>query len=150
MNAVESFKTKFESFLIGCDAVEELNLWDKSKHGEMDSFYTNDLIGIVLRFISIDGRVSQSEVDFFNDTLGFHTTIDEITNIYETCKDALVDASFDESFENGISLMRKINSQLADAYKEILIEMLHVIMGLDGIETVVERCEIERLEAMLS
>ena len=35
---IDSFKMKHESFLIGCDSIEEMGLWDKEALGEMDVF----------------------------------------------------------------------------------------------------------------
>lgn len=55
----EEFNTKYERFLIGCDALEDLNLWDKEEHGEMDVFYQNDLVSVILRLIAADGEVNE-------------------------------------------------------------------------------------------
>lgn len=37
---VDFFKMKYESFLIGCDSIEEMELWDKNSLGEMEAFYS--------------------------------------------------------------------------------------------------------------
>ena len=67
----EEFKTKYERFLIGCDALEDLNLWDKEEHGEMDVFYQNDLVSVILRLIVADGEISEKEAVYLNKNFGF-------------------------------------------------------------------------------
>jgi len=63
---IDSYKTKHEAFLIGCDSIEELGLWDKENLGEMDVFYSNDLTSIIIRLIATDGKITQKEVDYLN------------------------------------------------------------------------------------
>ena len=45
---IDSFKMKYELFLIGCDSIEEMGLWDKKALGEMDVFYSNDLTSVII------------------------------------------------------------------------------------------------------
>lgn len=111
---IDSFKMKHESFLIGCDSIEEMGLWDKEAHGEMDVFYSNDLTSVIIRLIATDGKITQKEVDFLNETFDFEYTLDELIDVYNSCKDDIGHA-FDENFENGITYMHKINAMLADA-----------------------------------
>lgn len=144
---VESFKTKYEAFLTGCDAVEELGLWDKEKLGEMDVFYTADLTGVIIRLIAVDGKISQKEADYLNETFGFEFELEELENVYENCGDE-IDHAFDENFENGITHMRKINSKLADAYKELLALVCDIIIVGDGVIAESEREEVRRLKAL--
>ena len=147
MKKIESFQMKFESFLIGCDAIEELQQWDKESLGEMDVFYTNDLASVIIRLIATDGRITYKEVDYLNETFGFTYTLDELTEVYNSCKDAL-DQTFDENFENGITYMRRINAKLADAYKELLVLICQIIMESDGVIAEAEVAEVKRLMAM--
>ena len=144
---IDSFKMKHESFLIGCDSIEEMGLWDKEAHGEMDAFYSNDLTGVIIRLIATDGKITQKEVDFLNETFDFDYTLDELTDVYNSCKDEIGHA-FDENFENGITYMRKINSKLADAYKELLSLICEIIIESDGVISELEVAEVKRLKAM--
>lgn len=144
---VESFRMKYESFLTGCDALEELGSWDKETLGEMEVFYANDMVSIILRLIVSDGVVTKKEVDYLNDFFGFQYTTQELTELYRLCKEDIGHA-FDESFENGISYMRRINGKLADAYKELLVLMCKIIIECDGEVLSVEVAEVQRLMAM--
>ena len=144
---VESFKLKYELFLNGCDSIEEIGQWDKETHGEMDVFYTNDLVSIIIRLIAADGMITQKEVAYFNETFGFDYTLAELQDVYDACKDDIGHA-FDENFENGITVMRKINAKLADAYKDLLGLICDIIIASDGVITESEIAEAKRLKAM--
>ena len=144
---VESFKTKYEAFLTGCDSIEELDLWDKEANGEMEAFYANDLAGVIIRLIAADGKITAREVDYLNETFGFEYTLEEMKEVYRASKDT-IEENFDENFENGISYMRKINDKLADAYKELLALICRIIIESDGIVAEAEIAEVERLKAL--
>lgn len=144
---IDSFKMKYESFLIGCDSIEEMGLWDKEALGEMDVFYSNDLTSVIIRLIATDGKITQKEVDFLNETFDFEYTLDELIGVYNSCKDDIGHA-FDENFENGITYMRKINAKLADAYKELLSLICEIIIASDGVIAESEIAEVKRLKAM--
>ncbi len=60
----ESFKFQYEKFLIACDALEDGGEWNKLAHGEMDTYYFNDLMCAVLKLISADGRFTDEEADY--------------------------------------------------------------------------------------
>ena len=144
---IDSFKMKHEQFLIGCDSIEEMGLLDKDTLGEMDVFYTNDLTSVIIRLIATDGKITQKEVDFLNETFDFEYTLDELIDVYNSCKDDIGHA-FDENFENGITYMRKINAKLADAYKELLSLICEIIIESDGVIAESEIAEVKRLKAM--
>ena len=144
---IDSFKMKHESFLIGCDSIEEMGLWDKEALGEMDVFYSNDLTSVIIRLIATDGKITQKEVDFLNETFDFEYTLDELIDVYNSCKDDIGHA-FDENFENGITYMRKINAKLADTYKELLALICEIIIESDGVIAESEIAEVKRLKAM--
>jgi len=144
---IDSFKMKHELFLIGCDSIEEMGLWDKEALGEMDVFYSNDLTSVIIRLIATDGKITQKEVDFLNETFDFEYTLDELIAVYNSCKDDIGHA-FDENFENGITYMRKINAKLADAYKELLSLICEIIIESDGVIAESEIAEVKRLKAM--
>ena len=142
---IDSFKTKYELFLIGCDSMEEMGLWDKETLGEMEAFYFNDLTGVIIRLIAADGNIAQKEVDYLNETFGFDYTLEGLVYVYNSCKDN-INQAFDENFENGITYMRKINTKLADAYKELLYLICEIIINSDGMITQEETVEIEKLK----
>lgn len=144
----EQFKSLYERFLIGCDSIEEIGLWNKEEHGEMDVFYQNDLVSVILRLIASDGNISEKEVEYLNQNFGFGYTADELTDVYENCKEE-IECSFDENFANGISYMRTLNTKLADAYKELLGLICDIIVESDNIVSDDETKIINQLKAKL-
>ncbi len=144
---VESFKTKYEAFLAGCDSIEELGLWDLEANGEMDAFYSNDLASVIIRLVAADGKITSKEVLYLNETFGFDYTLEEMEEVYRASKE-IIEQDFDENFENGISHMRKINGKLADAYKELLSLICQIIIESDGAVAASEIAEVQRLKSM--
>ena len=144
---VESFKLKYEAFLLGCDSLEETGDWDIDELGEMDVFYANDLISVIIRLIAADGKIDCKEAKYLNDTFGFEYSAEELRCVYDSCKDD-ISSSFDENFENGISYMRRVNSKLADAYKELLSLICDIIIESDGMISEAEIKEVSRLKAL--
>lgn len=133
LNALsESFKTKYERFLIGCDSIEELDQWDKEANGEMDVYYSNDIVSVIIRLIAADGSFSERETDYLNEFFGFDYTTEELKNIYDDCGEA-IESLFDEDLGSGLSNMRAINEKLAEAYKDLLLTVCDIIIESDGV-----------------
>ena len=108
----QEFNTKYERFFIGCDAVEDSGLWDIEEYGDMEAFYQNDLVSVIIRLIAADGSISSKEVEYLNKSFGFEYTVEELNEVYKSCKDD-IGSYFDEQFQNGISVMRSKNEKLA-------------------------------------
>lgn len=145
--STESFKLKYEEFRNGCDSLEDLDKWDKSTLGEMDVFYANDLASVVIRLIAADGKITSKEVDYLNRNFDFHYSLAELKEVYNSCKDDIGHA-FDESFSNAVALLRELNSELADAYKELLSLICDIIIESDGVITEQETREVKRLKVL--
>ncbi len=144
---IESFRMKHEAFLAGCDSIEEMGVWDTETLGEMDVYYSNNLANIIIRLIAVDGNITSREVEYLNKTFELDYTLDELIEVYNICQDD-IGQSFDENFENGITYMRKINSKLADAYKELLVLVCEIITESDGVVSESEAEEVRRLKAL--
>ena len=144
----EEFKTKYERFLIGCDALEDLHLWDKEEHGEMDVFYQNDLVSVILRLIAVDGEISEKEAEYLNKNFGFAYTAATLEDIYKSCAEE-VSHSFDEQFENGVTYMRSINEKLAEAYKELLGLICDIIIESDDVIAAEEIEETKKIKSLI-
>ncbi len=143
----ESFKLKFEKFMTGCDALEEMGLWDKEKNGEMEAFYSADMVSVIIRLTAVDGKIVHDEVKYINDIFGFSYTEEELRTIYADCKEA-IDTVFTEGLENGYSYMKRINEKLADAYKELIVLICDIVIESDGVISSAEVQMAERLKAL--
>ncbi len=142
----ESFKLKFEKFLMGCDALEELGAWDKEQHGEMDAFFAADMVSVVLCLTVADGKVTAQEVGYINDIFGFDYTVAEVESIYEGCAEG-IDSIFDEQAENAYSHLCRSNARLAQAYKELVCLACDIVIASDGVVSRQETELAERLKA---
>lgn len=143
-----AFKSQYERFLIGCDAIEETGAWDKENLGEMDVFYENDLVGLLLRLIAADGRISEKEAEYVNKNFGFDYSAGQLADIYENCREA-IGAPFDEKFKDGVRQMKAINGKLADAYAELLGLACDIVAASDGEIAPEEIEEAKRIKALL-
>lgn len=144
---VDSFQAQYDAFRTGCDALEEQGVWSTELRGEMDAFYTNELVSVIIRLIAADGTITCREVEYLNKTFGFDYSLEALIAVYENCKEE-IDRAFDEQFENGITHMRTINQKLADTYKELLRLVCRILIASDGVVAASEVAEAERLMAM--
>ena len=151
MNSIltDSFKLKYERFLTGCDAIEEEGGWNREEYGEMETFYTGDLVSVILRLIVTDGGVSQREADVLNELFGFDYTAAELAEVYEVCAENLGEG-FDRLFSVGVDALEKINAALAEAYKELLLLICAIVTESDGLVAPAEVAEVEKLKALCS
>ncbi len=138
---------KHEAFIIGCDSVEELELWDKETFGEMDGFYSNDLISIIIRLIASDGIITQNEVDYLNKTFDMNYSLEELKCIYNDCKENFGD-TLDQNFENDIERLKKVNEKLAEAFKELVYLVCEIIIESDGVISATELNEVDKLKEL--
>lgn len=127
----ESFKTKYESFITGCDSIELDEVWDKTEYGEMDVFYENELLSVILSLIIADGKISDEEVKYLNDNFGFSYTVADLKNVYLNCGEE-IENYFEGNFKAGYEKLRTFNEKLAAAYKELFELICQIISESDG------------------
>ena len=144
----EEFRTKYEKFIIACDSLEEIEAWDKEECGEMDVYYENELISVIIRLIAADGEITEDEVEYLNGNFGFEYSIYELADIYESCRDEISEG-FEERLANGIGFLQNVNGKLADAYKELLRLICSIIMESDGVAADEELEEIDAIRSII-
>lgn len=149
MNTIltESFKLQYERFLTGCDAIEEAGCWNVTEYGEMETFYTGDMVSVILRLIVTDGTVSQKEADVLNELFGFDYSAEELAEVYKTCAENL-GTDFDRLFSVGVDALERINEGLAQAYKDLLALICTIVSESDGLVTAAELAEAEKLKKL--
>lgn len=144
----EEFKAKYERFILGCDALEELDSWDRDALGEMDVYYENELLGMILRLIVADGEISAKECRSLNDCFGFEQTPETLSAVYENCREKYT-RPIEEAFTESFRLMEGVNAKLADAYRELLSLICDILIGSDGVIQPSEIKEAERIRALV-
>ena len=127
----ENFKLNYDKFMIGCDSQEELEGWNVEEDGEMDAYYSNVLVTVILKLIAADGVFTAKEVKYFNEVFNLDYSKEELESVYENCKEA-IDDEFKEEIEEAIEKLEKVNEKLADAFKSLLGLVGEIIIASDG------------------
>lgn len=141
----DSFRTRFDSFMIGCDSQEEANSWNKEEDGEMDAFYMNEFISTILRLIAADNIINVEEVEYINQYFGFEYSKAELQDIYENCRE-IISESFSDRLLDDFQRLQKLNKDMAEEFKELLILICDVIAESDGCVDDTEKRELELIK----
>lgn len=127
----DSFKLKYEKFILGCDSIELNESWDKEANGEMDVFYENEILSVILSLIIADGTISEAEVRYLNDNFGLSYSVEQLKTVYTALGDE-IDAFFERYFKAGYQMLQGIHEKLATAYKELFELICQIIVESDG------------------
>ncbi len=144
----EEFKLKWDAFLMGCDSLEDMSLWDKDEFGEMDVYYTNEITTLAIRLIAVDGEITQREVDYLNLSFDFRFTLEEMKDIYFKSEE-YIGRSFDEYFKKTLTHLGKINAKLSETYKQAIEAMCDIMILGDGETLKAEATEAEHIKSFL-
>lgn len=143
----EQFKFMFEQFINGCDSIEEIEKWDKEEYGEMEVFYTGDLMSVVTYLTAVDGNFSVEESDNINQLLGLDYSADELQEIYNECESNISEIA-QSGVAEGVELLKSINIKLAEHYKELLVLACKIIANSDCFTTTEENAVIDSITAI--
>ena len=127
----DSFKLKYEKFILGCDSIELDESWDKEANGEMDVFYENEILSVILSLIIADGTIGEAEVRYLNDNFGLSYSVEQLKTVYIALGDE-IDAFFERYFKAGYQMLQGIHEKLATAYKELFELICQIIVESDG------------------
>lgn len=141
----EGFKLGYEKFIIGCDSQEELKGWDVISDGEMEGYYSNILVTVIMKLIASDGIFSEKEVRYFNEMFGFEYSAEELKNVYENCADE-IEADFCDEIEEAVDKLEEINKELAEAFKNLLGLVGDIVSASDGVVSDKETALIKLIE----
>ncbi len=144
----DSFKTRLDTFTIGCDSIEEIELWNKEESGELDVFCLNEFVSTILRLVAADGVINEKETEYVNKNFGFSYTADELRDIYENCQFVIND-SFEERIREDIQLVSGVNAKLGEEFKELISLICGIIAESDSAISAEEQKEIDSIEAVL-
>ncbi len=127
----QRFIERWEQFMIACDALEESGEWNKELYGEMEGYYENDMVCIILRIIVADDRVTVEEADMLNRCYGFKYTPEELRELYACYMENTGDDP-DAMLTEGYRLLKSINEKLAANYADIVEFACGMIAESDG------------------
>ena len=144
----EAFKSRLDAFTIGCDSIEEIELWNKEENGELDVYYLNEYVTTILRLIAADGVITDQEAEYVNLNFGFSYTADELKDIYENCQ-LVINDSFDERIREDIETLKSVNGKLAEEFKELIRLICEIIAASDNAIAEEEKKELQIIEKAL-
>ena len=145
----DQFKFMYDKFLHGCDAIEAEGSWDTISSGQMEAYYFNDIMCVILHLISADGSFTQKEAEYVNQIFGFTYSPDEMKELYRTeGKD--IRSMIKEEVPSGYKRMKLINAGLAEHYKEMLFLACDIVAESDGIVQPPEAEVIRGIKASLN
>lgn len=150
MTSGEQFQKNVEAFLEACEDLQKKGLWDEVEYGNVQAYYVNDLVCIITKIIAADGEITDCETQLLGEVFGFDYTVEELQEVYEICADGI-----EEFFETGVNeayqLLQDKDSDLANSYKELLLEAANVAVDSDGVKTVSaeEQEVVQKLQKLL-
>ena len=144
----EEFKIKYEQFIIGCDSAEDIFRWNKDKNGEMDVYFENEILCVIVRLIVSDGEIGEKEVEYLNKNFGFRYTAEDIREMYEGSREEL-NNGFYGRIKKDVSDLNEIGEKFASAFKELLGIITGIVLESDGYATDSELAEISELKSII-
>ncbi len=146
-NYTDSFITLLDLFIHECNHLESTGLWNYEVFGEMESYYTNDFVGIILRLIAADGSISEKEAKYISKAFGLNLTADDLREIHKLCIDN-VEESFEENFTSGLERLNGIDGNVAKLYRELVFRICEIVTESDGMVSPTESEFAEKIKAM--
>lgn len=125
----KNFRFEWEKFLNGFDALEEENSWDKATYGEMEAYCENILVSVVMHFITVDGIITQSEIDTFNKDFDFDFEFDYVKSIYLSMQAEI--KKFIKNPEDALAVIEAVNEKLCQRFVAFLVDACEIIIKSD-------------------
>ena len=107
----------------------------------------NEFPDHTFRLITADGNIGKKEVAYLDQCFGMKYSQDNLKEIYVNCREALGDA-FLSDYQRGLRLMRTLNGRLADAYKEMLLLIIDIIIESDDVIAPEEIAEAKKIKEL--
>lgn len=150
MASAEQFQTKVEAFLEASESLQERGLWEEEEYGNVQAYYVNDLVCIIARIIAADGQITERETELLGEVFGFDYSPEELEEVYEICMDSISDM-FETGVNEAYQLLKDMDMDLADSYKELILLAGQVAMDSDDMimSTAAEREEVRKLQELL-
>jgi len=150
MASAEQFQTKVEAFLEASESLQERGLWEEEEYGNVQAYYVNDLVCIIARIIAADGQITERETELLGEVFGFDYSPEELEEVYEICMDSISDM-FETGVNEAYQLLKDMDMDLADSYKELILLAGQVAMDSDDMimSSAAEREEVRKLQELL-
>lgn len=115
---IDEYKQRLESFLSDCDAVGKSGAWDRDEYGDMDTYYTGELVGLCARMIAGDEAIEEDDCEFMTRAFGFEYSPEEVDELYASCR--FWDADTEVELRDSIRELTAISPMLSDDYRKLV------------------------------
>ena len=146
--ALSHFCEDFDQFLVRCHEFETSGKWSVSTYGLMSAYFESDLFAVLLQLMSADGVFERAEADVINRMFSTNYDVRELSKLYRSLA-PVVDDYCDEEAADAMALLTKIDPQLRDGYRRLMLDACNIISMSDGVAEGEERALIEKLTAAL-
>ncbi|MBQ4350125.1 MAG: hypothetical protein II768_02610 [Clostridia bacterium] len=122
----DGFRVLYDQFVNSCDAAEAAGKWDKEEYGEMEGYFFNTLMGILMNVVNADGNIGEREAEALNENFGFSYTVDELIELYGYCGKDL-EANYAENTRAAMELLCGIDEGLAERFRELVLTICGIV-----------------------
>lgn len=147
--AMADFERDYDAFLMACGDLEESGRWDVSELGPAAAYFEADAFGAVLQVMSADGVFERPEAEVLNAMFGTSYTPRQLSGLYHSLGPA-ARAYINESSDDALTLLRGIDPDLAQSYRNLLLEACRIVSLSDGVAEKSERMLIAALREALA
>jgi tellurite resistance protein len=147
--ALDDFGKEYEAFLIACNELEESDRWDANELGPASAYFESDAFGAILQVMSADGVFEHAEAEVLNAMFGTQYSPRELSNMYHSLKPTL-EAYLNEDSDDALTLLKNIDSTLAESYRDLLLEACRIVSMSDGVAEKAERMLIAQLREAIA
>jgi tellurite resistance protein len=99
--------------------------------------------------MSADGVFEHAEAEVLNAMFGTQYSPRELSNMYHSLKPTL-EAYLNEDSDDALTLLKNIDSTLAESYRDLLLEACRIVSMSDGVAEKAERMLIAQLREAIA
>ena len=112
-------------------------------------YFESDVFGAILQVMSVDGVFERPEAEVLNALFGTQYTPRELSDMYQSAKPTL-QAYLNEDSDDALTLLQKIDPNMAESYRNLILEACRIVSLSDGVAEKSERMLIASLREALT
>ncbi|MDO4796883.1 MAG: TerB family tellurite resistance protein [Coriobacteriales bacterium] len=147
--ALANFEKDFDEFLIACNELEESGVWNASEMGPAAAYFQADVFGAILQVMRADGVFERPEAEVLNAMFGTSYTPRQLSELYHSI-DPVLRSYLNEDADDALTMLKDLDPELADSYRNLLLEACRIVSLADGVAEKSERMLIAALREALA
>ena len=147
--SAETFQIKFEQFLIGCEEIEQGDIWNLEEYGEMQDYYAGLIVSMILRIVTSEGWISDEDIEYLNLLFGFSYDGGELEQVFEGCRDMVTSPEFETDLKKSALLLRQISTERYHEFHELVGLIGEIFANSEGFISESQKNEMLHLQELL-